>query len=453
ALAAPAWSTTASSAELLDNMWLLTLVAVLFATLAPRLLSAFDVDVGAIGWGLLGLGAVHVALAAAADAERVRPAWLPPLLGAIHTAGVLLIGAIWQHAGGLQNPSFLLAFVFPVIGATFVARRLPYLTAALGILVAGTVALRQTPELRWYLESLNPGGAWLTALVGRAASVTSPLPGFYAPAGYFIVTLAAFAILLSACAVSAEFLASLFAKLHRHTQSAHQELARAQDLWTALVRELPLPVALVDPDTLQVVHASKLWAKTFGDHEAARAAGLFDIVQFSYPEVVEELLVGDGGTTHPCMLRVAGQLRATEIRVQHLWHAKRRLALVIMQDVTESLCLSAALDAAGYAALVVDARERVMAFNKPARGFLAELDLGIDASELLSQLGDRGGWRPGLSGRRKSHAKIRGRAYEVRTCSIALPGEEECIYLIAMAPLPRAAADTLTADTQAMPRI
>jgi hypothetical protein len=453
--AAPARADTAGDIQLLDNAWLLTLVAVLLAAAAPRLLGTADIDVVAIAWGVLGLGAIHVIVAGVAEAQRAAARWVAPTLLTVHAAGVLLIGLIWQFAGALQNPAFLLAFVFPVIGATFISRRQPYLSAALSALVVALVALRQTPEVRWYVAGSSRAGAWLTGVVGGAVADTTPFPGFYAPSGYFVAELAAFVILLCASAVSAGFLGSLLARLRTHADAARRDLARSEERWQRFIRDLPMPAALIDADTRQVVSASSLWASLCDRRGARPSAGeLFEMVQFSYPEVVEELLAGEGGVVRPCMIRIAGRLRATEVRVQHLPLAERRLALVVMADVTESLCLSAALDAADYVFVLIDAKERVIGFNKPTQGLWAGAEVGVSAGPLLSKLGySRGAWIPGLSGRRKSHVELRGRVYEVRISSIPLPGEADCAYAVAVVAVAAASADhLLTAAEAAAPQ-
>src|SRR5689334_6232811 len=133
-------------ARLLDDIWVVTLLAVLVAAAAPRLLSVFEIDFGAVIWAVFGLGAIHVALAAAAERG-----WPLRGLTVIQVTGVVLIGIVWHYAGALHNPLFLLTFALPVIGAGLVSRRQPYLMAVLAILITSAVALRRTPELRWYV--------------------------------------------------------------------------------------------------------------------------------------------------------------------------------------------------------------------------------------------------------------------------------------------------------------
>src|SRR5258708_39723245 len=111
---------------------------------------------------------------------------------------------------------------------------------------------------------------------------------------------------------------------------------------------------------------------------------LFKAVCFSYPDIVQELIVGSDGAAPLSVIRVADQLRVTQVRVLHVVHKGRRLALLTIEDGTEVFCLRAALDASEYAALVIDAQGRLLAFNKPAMWLFGGAEVGADAAQLLS---------------------------------------------------------------------
>jgi PAS domain-containing protein len=101
----------------------------------------------------------------------------------------------------------------------------------------------------------------------------------------------------------------------------------------------------------------------------------------------------------------------------------------------------AALDVAEHAALVADSEGRVLAFNRPARALFSEAQIGADVSRLLQQAdSDTRWWDPGLSGRRKMHATVMRRVYQVTTSRVALPGEDAHLYVIAFLPVARSAA-------------
>jgi PAS domain-containing protein len=434
---APAW--TDPRVHLLDDTWLLTIFAILLATALPWLVSAFDIDFLTASLGLLVLGAIHFAFSVlgrpARTGERRR------LLTGLHVAGVLVVGFIWMQVGGFQNPGFLMVFALPVVGAIFLSRWQPYLMALLAIGVVGAVALAQVPELRWYAPGLNTAGAWLATVLGQqGAAANVPFRGFYAPSSYFVVLLQVFAILVFACAVAAEYLGAIFERLHTNVDLARVEAERGQQFWATLIEDLPLPVLLVDIDTLHVVCASEEAAAFCAAEPGSGNNTLFEAVRFSYPEVVQELITRAGGVVPLSMIHVGDRLYATEVRVQQVSQKDRRLALVIIADKTEEFTARAALDAVGQAVLVIDAQSRILAFNKPALSLFAGLERDADASSLLSlaSMQERW-WEPGITGRRKMHVEIAPRIYEVTTLASPLPGEDAQVYVVTLLPVARAA--------------
>ncbi len=313
------------------------------------------------------------------------------------------------------------------------------------------------PELRWYASGLVGSEAWLVQLFGPQ----NPLPqssfsGFYAPSGYVVVLLEVFAILLFAFAVAAEYVGTIFARLNSHIVVARVEAERGQELWAELIERLPLPALLIDPDTLRVVAPSESAVQYLqAADRPLEGRNLFEAVQFSYPDIVQELVIGADGEAAVAVLRIADQVRVSRVRVLHVAHKGRRLALVTIEDRTELFCVKAALDTSEYAALVVDARSRVLAFNKPAAGLFAGAEVGAQAAQLLPQASTGlPWWEPGITGRRKMHLEIGPRVYQVTTSAIALGGEEERIFAVTFLPVAKAgtndpfgAGSTMTAST------
>jgi hypothetical protein len=430
---APTWSDP--RIHLLDDTWLLTIFAILLATVVPWLVSALDINFVAACLGLLSLGAIHISFTLIGKPARVGER--RPALAALHIAGIVVVGFIWFNAGGLQNPGFLIVFTLPVVGAIFLSRWQPYLMALFAILVAGAVALAQAPELRWYVPGLNAVGAWLATALGQQG--TAAFPGFYAPSGYYVVLLEVFAILVFACAVASEYLGTIFERLYAHVDVARAEAERGQEFWTTLIEQLPVPALLVDADTLQVVCASD---RTSNLHESDSIVGrpLSDALRFSYPEMVQELITGMGGVAPVVMIKVGDRLVATEVRVQHTAQKGRRFALVVIQDKSEELTAQSALDVSGQAMIVIDSRARVLGFNKPAQALFAGVEKNVDASQLFSLTGmPPRWWEPGLTGRRKMHIELGPRVYQVTCSASPLPGEDERLYVIAFMPMARAA--------------
>ncbi len=440
----PRWSDP--RIHLLDDTWLLTIFAILLATVVPWLISGLDINFIGACLGLLALGAIHIALTIYGKPARTEDR--RALLTSLHVAGIVVVGFIWLQAGGLQNPAFLMVFALPVVGAIFLSRWQPYLMALFAVGIAWGIAIAQAPELRWYAPGLNAVGAWLAALLGQQGAATSaPFLGFYAPSGYFVVLLEVFAILIFACAVAAEYLGTVFERLHSHVDVARAEAERGQEFWASLIEELPVPALLVDADTLNIVCASEQ-ATEFCTDEPLSGRSLFETIRFSYPDVVQELITTTGGVAPLSIVKVHDRLRATEVHVQHLAQKGRRFALVVIEDKTEELTVRAALDVTGQAVLVIDSHGRVLAFNKPAQALFAAIQLQSDASQLLSLTGmPVHWWEPGLSGRRKMHLEIGPRIYQVTCSASPLPGEEERLYVVAFLPVARAAAGDLNAIT------
>jgi PAS domain-containing protein len=429
--------------HLLDDLWLLTVFALLFATAVPWLVSGLAIDFIATAAGLVVLGAIHVALTVLAGGAAQRSRRPPRVLTALHVLGVLSIAYIWQHAGGLQNPLFLLVFALPIVGSIFLSRWHPYFIAAIVAVAVTLLAAIEAPELRWYAPWVEQIVAGLEKLLGRGgAGGALPFAGFYAPSDYFVVLLEVFVILTFACAVAAEYLGTVFERLHDQVAAALNEAERGEQLWSAVLEQLPLPAFVVDADTCEVCFASRTaLAKFEGDEGAVIGRSLIEMLHFSYPELVQELVAGASGGSRACVLRIGGRLRTCEVRAQHLAQKGRRLALVVVEDTTESFCVRAALDVAEQAALVVDSQGRVLAWNKPATALFPGAQVDAEISRLLPQAPpEPRWWDPGLSGRRKAHVTVMQRVYQVTCSAIALPGEDERLYTVAFVPAARVAA-------------
>jgi PAS domain-containing protein len=435
----PVWEN--SRVHLLNDIWLLSIVAVLLATGIPWFSSGFEIDVGIASWGLLGLGGIHIAFTLLASSSRPPGPWHDRTITSLHLVAIMVIGFIWQHVGALQNPMFLAIFALPVIGSIFLPRRRPYLTAMVSVAVIAVVALRQTPELRWFVNGLIGGHSWLNALLGSQGAVTQPsFSGFYAPSSYLLVVLEVFAIVLLACAVAAEHAGIIFERLNADSAMARAEAQRGQELWSTLLEQLPPPTLLIDPLTLRVVAASQS-AKTYLQYADRPLEGrtVSEALPLSYPDIVQGLVAGAGGEAPGTVIRVADQLRMKRVRVLHVAHRKRRLALLTIDDVTENFCLRAALDTSEYAALVVDSRGRIAALNRSAAGLFGGVEVGAQAAQLLPQQGPASSWwDPGLPERRKMHVEIGARIYQVTCAAVTVPGEEQRIYTVSLLPIAKA---------------
>ncbi len=428
--------------HLLDDVWLMTIVAVVLATAVPWLVSGFEIDIAGATWGLLALAAVHVGFTMLAAPRWLPVRWRARALTFLATLGVALIAFIWLHVGAQQNPLFLMTFVLPVLGSIFLSRWHPYLLAAVGSIAVCVVALERAPELRWYASSLLGSDAWLSWLPGRPGAAPIPaFPGFYAPTRYLVILLEIFMILLFAFAVAAEYVGNLFERLNANILQARGEAERGQELWTRLIERLPVPALLVDPDTARIVAASEI-ALAYLRAATLEGQSLFEAVRFSYPDIIQELIAGSDAEVPLTALHVADQLRLAQVRALHVAHKGRRLALLTIEDKTETFCVKAALDTSEYAAVVVDSRSRILALNRPAAGLFPGSEIGMQAARMLPH--PHAGlpwWEPGLTGRRKMHIEIGPRLYQVTSSAVVVAGEDERVFAVAFLPVARAETD------------
>jgi hypothetical protein len=284
----PHWSDP--GIHLLDDTWLLTIFAILLATALPWLVSDFDVRFLWASLGLLVLGGIHFGLATLG--RRARAGGHRALPSTLHALGVLTIAFIWMNAGGLQNPAFLIVFALPVVGAIFLSRWQPYLMALLAIVLAGAVALAQIPELRWYAPGLGTIGTWLGNTLNTSGEV--PFRGFYAPSSYYIVLLQVFAILILASAVASEYLGTIFERLRTNLDLVRGEIESSEAFWSTLIEDLPVPAFLIEPESLRII-CSSTCAEELCSTPPAQNRSIFDTVRFSFPDVIQQMIVGDGG--------------------------------------------------------------------------------------------------------------------------------------------------------------
>jgi len=429
-----------SGAHLLDDAWLVLIFAILFATALPWLLGDLPVNFLAVSLGLLALGAIHFCFSTLGRLTNFRQQ--RRLLKGLHAAGVCIVAFVWMNAGGLQNPAFLILFALPVVSGIFLSRWQPYLMALLAILLVCSVALAQVPELRWYAPGASWIGGWIPTLN------EAPFRGFYAPSAYYIALLEVFAVAILAAAVASEYLGAILERLQSHLDLVRGEAASSEAFWSTLVEDLPAPAFLVEPETLHVVHSSER-ARELCSVAPAQDRSLLECIRFTYPDVIQELIAGAGGVSSLAMIHAEDRLIAAEVRVQHTLQNGRRLAVVIIEDRTESFGLRAALDVIGQATLVIDQRGRVVEFNKPSLALFPGLRKSTNAGSLLQLAGVAEWWTPGLTGRRKMHVEIAPRTYQLSTSVLPLPGEDALLYVETFVPVARSSLS----DTRLQPTL
>jgi PAS domain-containing protein len=425
--------------HLLDDIWLMTIIAIIVAIGIPWASLGFEAQLASVSWGLLALGAIHVAFTLLASTAASLRQGHRAVLTLLHAIGVVLIGFVWAYAGGLQNPLFLAVFVLPVVGSIFLSRWHPFMIALLSILVVAAVALGQTPELRSYVGTLLGGESWLEQLGKQGSELQTSFPGFYAPTSYFVALWEVFAVVLLACAVAAEYLGTIFERMLASNVLARSESEQAQRLWATLIERLPIPALLIDPNSLRIVGCSDAALAYLRLEGPLEGRNLFDMARFSFADLIQEIISGASGAASLTAIHIADEVRLTQVRVLQVVHKKRRLALLTLEDATDTFCLRAALDTSEYAAMVVDSAGRIRVLNRLSLELFGGAQVGGSADQLLAHtVSGLRWWEPGLTRRRKMHIEIGSRIYEVTTSEVALPDEEQRLYSVSFLPVARA---------------
>ncbi len=350
---------------------------------------------------------------------------------------MLAIGLVWAGAGGLQNPLFLVLFALPVLAGGLLSRIHAYLTATGSLVLVATVSLAQAPELRWYVAVHHPVGAWLASLPDGGGGGPALFAGFYAPVRFFMMTLELFGVGMTACALAADALGVVVRGFSGQLAAAREVAARTERVWLEVLAETSCPTALVDADTFKTICHSRSLVDTLCDPDAPppRGADLFSLLHFSQPETVRALIAAEGGDAPFHLIRARGGLRAVAVRVRKLAQSDHRVALMMIEDITQSFCAETALDNSDYAAIIFDANGRVLSCNRQARSLLSRLEPGAEAASLLPNPAVRPRWwEPRLGGRRKASIQIDARTYQISSSSVTIPGEAAPWNVVTIAP-------------------
>lgn len=189
-------------------------------------------------------------------------------------------------------------------------------------------------------------------------------------------------------------LTRLAAAVDRALQQAEDRRAknRAEDLFQAVLRASPFLGLLVDRNTKTVVDGSDTFRKQFLEGRSYLERQLFDVVEFSQPERIEQLISRGAGTAWYAVYYVNGVARMANVRCYSVEHGGMSYAYVILEDVTEQHYLKAAFDAVPDSLLVVSSKQQLLYANRAAEELFGNLYFGMDVTPLLRQEGIEENW-------------------------------------------------------------
>ena len=430
--------------RLAETLWYAALWAALAAAAVPWYLRLLPIDLGPPAWTLFGAGAALWLSSALTERLPTRRRLLAAA-AAQHLAGVVVLGVVWQMAGGLENPAFLAVFALPVVAAAALpARPLSYLTAGAAVAAVVVLALLERPELRWYLASLGLPGLLETEAWPAPGFAQTPYPALTPPPAAALAILMVFAVLLAAVALGVDALAGRLSRLYLRLETSGAALARAETLARDLIRSSPTPAVLLRSANLQVVEASDSF---FRELLVARAdvaeKSLLELVAFGYPEIAEAVLRGERRGVPFVVFRVGEETRFARVHGYPIVHGSERLIYAGLRDVGELYFLQAALDAEDEALLVLSVDDRLVYSNRAAEALLGPLEFGQPAVDVLAGSAlEPGWWHPGPRARVERRVRAGGTPCRSAVTAVEVPGAEGRLTIVRLRPETAAAAET-----------
>jgi len=419
--------------RLFDNVWFLTLFAVLLATGVPWYLRILDIDFGRIVWGLFGYGLFQVAINAVLKRRPEHRTFLA-VVGLQQCIGILTVGVLWHYAGNVQNPFFLFVLALPLIAGSLVM--LPWQSYTTAFLLIGsvlTVAWLDAPDLRWNVLQIRLLPDWFTRILPvPLGAPPQPFPSLNTSPSYLFTLLFTVVLGVAAVVLMSESWNSYLVRLYNRVSSSRNALDKSESLSLEVVRAAPWPAALVYRDTFQVAQASASFVEfMLLRPEQVQQGTLFNLVRFSDPEAVEDLIRGQGGELPFAVYRVGQELRIAHVRVHSMQHAGFGFAHVSFTDLTDEHCLGVALGAIEHALVVLSGTQRVLYFNPAAKAVFTSLDIGVDASGHLQVVNlPTGWWEVGVHNRRERQVQVNDHRYRAVCVAGRIPGERETLTIL-----------------------
>jgi diguanylate cyclase (GGDEF)-like protein len=213
-----------------------------------------------------------------------------------------------------------------------------------------------------------------------------------------------------------EKMARLVPAVERELKEVNERSARreAETLFQAILSSSPHPSAVIDRDNGRVVHVSDSFVnRLLGRNAPPAGAKLLDLVNFTTPERITQLLARGGGTALYTVYTLDEQNRVANVRISTVQHQGTTYANVVIEDITEQHYLKAAFDAVADAVLVISSTDTLLYANRAAEEIFGALYFGMTIRSDVP-----------------SH--ISGQSYEVRATPFRFAGETESSTIITM---------------------
>ncbi|HEX8169075.1 MAG TPA: diguanylate cyclase [Thermoanaerobaculia bacterium] len=223
----------------------------------------------------------------------------------------------------------------------------------------------------------------------------------------------------------------LAAAVERELQQSEDRRAkrRAENLFEAVLRASPLPAALVDRTTRQVVDGSDAFRRQFMFAMPGERA-FFTLVEFSQPERIEQLVARGSGTAWYAVYYSGGASRMANVRCYSVEHEGTTYSYLIMEDVTEQHYLKAAFDAVPDPLLIISAQQQLLYANRAAEELFGNLYFSMDVTPVLQMDGKADWWRD--AGRHAQRIEVKSQPYDASSVPFRFAGEPETSTILTL---------------------
>jgi PAS domain-containing protein len=374
--------------RMLDAAWAVCLVALLATVAVPWFLSVLEIDLARVAMLVFAMALAYLIVGALTDRFTNQVA-VGIAMRIMPIVSIILMGPLWHLAGGLANPVFLAAFVLPVIlSGIMMSGWTSHVAALLSILVAFSVALAESADLRWYLAG---GRESLYAIIAALPEVGPPSPTFaelrLSPAYYFTILLT-FAMTQCLVAFLTTPIASLVLRLDGRLRVSHRLLHEVQGIFHAVLSAAPDPSVVLYADSYQPIQASdSFFHRMLVKPSGIVGKSIFQIVHFENPGRVQAAFQSSHGEIPFCAYRVETETRIANVSFHRTDHAGQEYLYVGWQELTETYYLHAAFDALEEPLLVINAENRLQYANRVAGALFGPTHFGMSAEAIPDLIG------------------------------------------------------------------
>ena len=207
---------------------------------------------------------------------------------------------------------------------------------------------------------------------------------------------------------------------------------RAENLFQSVLHASPMPSALVERASGRVIDGSDSFRRQFLDGHALSAGTLFDVIGFSQPERIEQLIARGSGTAWYAVHHVAGVARMANVRCYSVEHEGASYVYLVLEDVTEQHYLKAAFDAVPDPVLILSSSETLLYANRAAEELFGNLYFGMEVAPLLRQDGLEDGWWKRMERFDEQRVEISLQPHDANAVPFRFAGEAESSTILTL---------------------